>query len=139
MMLSHQDDTWAGPAFHNMGGISIGAQAGGSAGEIAFLLMSDNAVNQFKSKNSFSLNADAGLTIVNYSANKQASLGKGDIVVWSNTKGAYAGASVSVTDINWDEDSNRAYYNKQVKPTDVLKGRVTNAEAEPLKQALSAY
>ncbi len=139
VMLSHQDDTWTGPAFYNMGGISIGAQAGGSAGQIAFLLMSDNAVNKFKSQNSFSLNAGAGLTIVDYSANKQASWGKGDIILWSDTEGAYAGATVSVTDINWDEDTNRAYYKgQQVSPTDVLKGRVTDAKAEPLKNALPA-
>ena len=137
VMLMHQDDTWAGPAFYNMGGISIGAQVGGSAGEIAFLLMSDNAVNNFLSENAFSLNAGAGLTIVNYSANKQASWGKGDIILWTDTEGAYAGATVSATDINWDEDSNRQYYNsQQVSPTDVLKGQVTNASAEPLKNAL---
>ena len=137
VMLVHQDDTWSGPAFYNMGGISIGAQAGGSAGEIAFLLMSENAVNNFLSQNTFSLNAGAGLTIVNYSANKQASWGKGDVIVWSDTEGAYAGASVSATDINWDEDSNRQYYNQQqVSPTAVLNGQVTNASAEPLQEAL---
>jgi lipid-binding SYLF domain-containing protein len=139
VMLSHRDDGWTGPAFYDMGGISIGAQAGGSAGSIAFLLMSDNAVNKFKSENTFSLNAGAGISIVNYSANEQASWGKGDVILWPDTEGAYAGATISVTDINWDDDANRTYYDEQkISPTDVLNGQATNAEAEPLKDALPA-
>jgi hypothetical protein len=27
--------------------------------------------------------------------------------LWSNTSGAYVGATVSVTDINWDDSNNR--------------------------------
>ncbi len=40
------------------------------------LLMTDRALNSFKGNNTFSLNADAGLTIINYSARGQASIGK---------------------------------------------------------------
>jgi lipid-binding SYLF domain-containing protein len=138
VMLSHQDGSWTGPAFYDLGGISIGLQAGGSAGPMAFLLMSDKAVNEFKTNNSFSFGAGAGLTIVNYSAHKEASWGKGDIIAWSQAKGAYAGASIGVTDIHWDGGKNHQYYNKKVTPPEVLQGQVTNASAEPLKNALAA-
>ena len=138
VMLSHQDGAWTGPLFFDMGGISVGAQAGASAGSVAFLLMTDEAVNEFKSDNQFSLNADAGFTIVDYSANAQASWGKGDIILWSDTEGAYAGAAISVTDINRDDDNNRTYYDREVDPAQVLNGEVTNPDAEPLKDALPA-
>jgi hypothetical protein len=62
--------------------------------------MSRSAVDAFKSGNTFSLNAGAGLSIVDYSANGQASRGKGDFVMWSATAGAYVGATISVTDVN---------------------------------------
>jgi len=136
VVLARKDGKWTDPAFYDMGGISIGAQAGGSGGAIAFLLMSQGAVDAFKSGNKFSLNAGAGLSIVDYSANSQASWGKGDIVMWSDTKGAYAGATISVSDVNWADGNNMAYYGRKVDPSKILAGDVTSPDAANLKAAL---
>jgi len=136
VVLANKNGKWTDPAFYDMGGISIGAQAGGSGGEVAFLLMSQGAVDAFKSGNKFSLNAGAGLSIVNYSANSQASWGKGDIILWSATKGAYAGATISVTDVNWADGNNKAYYGRKVDPSKILAGDVTTPDAAKLKAAL---
>lgn len=136
VVLANKNGKWTDPAFYDMGGISIGAQAGGSGGEVAFLLMSKGAVDAFKSGNKFSLNAGAGLSIVNYSANSQASWGKGDIILWSNTKGAYAGATISVTDVNWADGNNKAYYGRKVDPSKILAGDVIAPDATKLKAAL---
>ena len=136
LVLSHKDGKWSNPAFYDIGGISLGAQVGGAGGPIAFLLMDQSAVDAFKSGNKFSLNAGAGLSIVTYSAASQASWGKGDIILWSNTKGAYVGATVSVSDVNWDDDNNAGFYGRKVTPADVLEGKVTASKAAPLKSAL---
>jgi SH3 domain-containing YSC84-like protein 1 len=136
VVLAHVNGRWTSPVFYDFGAISFGAQAGGSDGPVAFLLMSQNAVDQFKSGNKISLNAGSGFTVVNFSANAQASWGKGDIVFWSNTKGAYAGATVSVTDINFADANNKAYYGRKVDPSEVLAGRVKKPDATQLKQAL---
>jgi lipid-binding SYLF domain-containing protein len=98
--------------------------------------MSNGAVDAFKSGNKFSLNAGAGLSIVNYSANSQASWGKGDIILWSGTKGAYAGATISVTDVNWADGNNKAYYGRKVDPSKILAGDVITPDAAKLKAAL---
>ncbi len=142
LVLAHENGKWTDPVFFDFGAISFGAQVGGSGGPVAFLLMSDQAIDKFKSSNRISLNAEAGLTIVNFSKNGQASWGKGDIIFWSNTKGAYAGATASVTDINYADGNNQAYYGKQIDPSKVLNGTAA-ASAEPespatsqLKQAL---
>ena len=136
VVLAHVNGKWTNPAFYDFGGISFGAEAGASGGPIAFLLMTKGAVDQFKSGNKISLNAGAGLSIVTYSANAQASWGKGDIIMWSNTKGAYAGATISVTDINWSDGNNKAYYGRKVDPSQVLAGKVNTPNAEQLKQML---
>jgi SH3 domain-containing YSC84-like protein 1 len=142
VVLAHVNGKWTNPVFFDFGSISFGAQAGASGGPVAFLLMSKQAVDKFKSSNKVSLNAGAGFTIVNFSNNAQASWGKGDIVFWSNTKGAYAGATVSATDINYADGNNKSYYGKQIDPSKVLNGNVSaisqpflRATAE-LKQAL---
>jgi lipid-binding SYLF domain-containing protein len=138
VVMTKQNGAWtSSPAFYDFGSLSIGAQAGGSGGRIAFLLMTDNAVNAFMSGNKVSLNADSDLSIVNYSANAEASWGKGDIILWSDTSGAYAGATISVGDLNWDDGNNQAYYGSKVEPRQVLTGKVTNPKAAPLQQALS--
>ncbi len=128
---------WSPPAFYNFGGASIGAQAGGSGGQIAFVLMSKNAVDAFMSGNKITLNADAGLSIIDYSANAQASWGKADIVMWSDTQGLYGGAQISVTDLNWDDGKNQAFYGPGVQPQQVLTGQATTTQdISGLKQAL---
>ncbi len=136
VVLAHTNGQWTDPAFYDFGAISLGAQAGGAGGPIAFLLMSQGAVDAFRNTNNFSLNAEGGLSIVTYSTNAQTSWGKGDIILWSNTKGAYAGASVSVSDIVWDGGKNQAYYGKTVQPMDILAGKVGSPDAAQLKNAL---
>lgn len=132
VLVAKQDGQWSDPAFYDIGGVSVGAQFGGEGGEIALILMSDQALAAFKQGNAFSLNADAKLTLVDYSGLAGAStLGEGkDIVFWSDTEGAFAGLALSVTDISWDDEENPAYYGKQVKLDDVLAGTVTGPKGE---------
>tara|TARA_R110002110_G_scaffold5945_1_gene30018 strand:- start:1466 stop:2293 length:828 start_codon:yes stop_codon:yes gene_type:complete len=137
-VLVKQADGWSNPAFYNFGSVSLGAQAGGEGGAVAFLLMTDEAVNAFKDEdgNTVALGADAGFTVVNYSKNAEASWGKADVISWSDTTGLFAGASVNVSDINWDDDSNEAYYGEDASMSGVLSGKVENADAAALKEAL---
>lgn len=137
VMLARQGQAWTSPLFYNVGGVSIGLQAGGEAGPVVMLLMNDKAVNEFKKENNFALNADAGLTLVNYNAKALGGTGQGDVVVWSNTKGAFVTAAVAVVDIHFDDSDNRAYYRKPVKAMDVLSGNVKDAQAGTLANALN--
>lgn len=105
-------------------------------GRVAFLLMDKSAIDACKSGNKIALNAGAGLSIVIYSANAQVSWGKGDIIMRSDTAGAYAGATVSVTDINRDDDTSKAYDGRKVDPANVLAGKLGTPRAQSLKQEL---
>lgn len=139
VMLANQQGKWSSPVFYNLGGVSIGAQAGAEVGSIAMLLMNQKAVDSFMQENRFSLNADAGLTIVNYTAKAGASAGKGDVIVWSDTKGAFANAAVGITDIHYDDDENRRFYKQQnVAARDIIEGKVQSAAATSLTQELSS-
>ena len=137
VVLAKNDGKWSDPAFYDFGGISIGAQAGGSGGKVAFLLMTKKAVDAFKGGNQVSLNAGAGLTIVNFSHDSQASWGKSDIIMWSDNSGAYAGASVSISDLNFAQDNNQSYYGRKVQPDRILAGDIDTPDATALKDALT--
>lgn len=137
VLLKHNSDgTWSDPAFLTIGSISIGAQVGGKAGPAAMLLMTNKALNDFSQGNNFSLNGNAGLTVIGYSAQGQAPVGKGDIVVWSDQSGAFAGATISGADVTQNTAQDHQYYGKQVNATQILAGKATNPGAGKLRSAL---
>jgi SH3 domain-containing YSC84-like protein 1 len=129
VLIARTADGWSGPAFYNIGAVNFGAAAGIEAGSIAFLLLSDDALEGFEDVHNFSLNADAGLTIVNWSERAQASVGKGvDVVVWSDTEGLYGDIAISIADIFWDRETNAAYYGAVTEPVAIIVGRVDDPQ-----------
>ena len=135
-MLTQSDHKWSNPVFYNLGGISIGFQGGIEAGSLAMLLMTDKAVNQFMADNNFSINGGIGLTVLNYTGKAQVDVGKGDVIVWADTKGAFANATVGMTDIHRDESDTQAFYKRTASTKEILNGAVTSPQADALKQAL---
>ena len=114
-VLLVRDGTANRPVLYDFGGASIGLQAGAEGGSIAMVLTSERALDSFVQKNNWSLNADAGLTVVDWSAKAQASAGKGDVIVWSDTKGLLGDLSVGITDIRFDEEETAAFYDTTTK------------------------
>ena len=137
VLLQHNSDgSWSQPAFMTIGSISVGAEAGGEAGPAAMILMTNKAVNDFTQANNFSLNGNAGLTVIGYSAKGQAPVGKGDIDLWSDQSGLFGGASVSGADLTQNTAEDHAYYGQNASVQKILGGNVTNHGASKLDGAL---
>jgi len=137
VLLVRRADGWGTPAFYNMAGITLGAQLGAEGGAMAFILNDQKALNGFMQDNKFSLNTEAGLTVVDWSKRGEGSLGWGDITAWSDTEGLFGGANIAVTDIRYDGAETAAYYRKPVSARDVVAGRVGNPRAPELREALA--
>jgi lipid-binding SYLF domain-containing protein len=135
VLLAREHDTWSDPAFFSVGSISIGAQAGGQAGQVIMLLMTQKALNDFENANNFSLNGKAGLTVANYSTKVQTGTNQ-DVIVWTNTSGASGGVSVSGSDITRDTQMDQQYYGKSVTAEQILQGKTNNLSADKLRNAL---
>jgi lipid-binding SYLF domain-containing protein len=140
LLMKRADGSWSDPVFYNIGGISAGAQVGAESGAIALVLNNEKAVNKFMQKNAFALNAESGITIVNFSKIAQGSVGDGDVVAWSGTKGLYGNlVAVGVSDIRFNQTLANAFYHQPVTPADVLAGRApAKPAAAELKQALAS-
>lgn len=136
VLMARQNGDWSPPAFYSLGSISIGAQGGGDMGAVAMILMSDEAMQRFREDDNFSISADAGLTIVDYSASAQAELQESDVVVWSDRQGAFVGASITASDIGIDEEANQAYYDQNASPQTILSGDVQRQQGDALQEAL---
>ena len=138
VLLVKEEGKWSEPAFYTFGGLSAGAQAGLEAGSIALVLNNDKAVANFMQNNKFSLGANAGLTVVNWSKQAERDAGRGDVVVWAEAKGVFGGVAVAINDIHFDRKETAGYYQQsQVTAKDVLGGKLTNPHSAALKQALS--
>jgi len=140
VVVAKNDGGWTAPAFYNVGAINLGLEGGVEAGQVAFLIMTDVGRKQFLDENNFSLNADAGLTIINWAARGQASAGKGpDVIAWTDTEGLYGDLAVSVSDIFWDDEANRAYYGQKVAAREILNGSTKDAMSQsPLRAEFNA-
>jgi lipid-binding SYLF domain-containing protein len=136
VLVANNNGIWSAPAFYNASGLSLGLQAGATSGSIAFFLMSDKALNEFRNRK-LSLSADAGLNIVKWSASAQAS--SADAIAWSDTKGLYGGLAAGLSDISWDESTNQTYYNRTASADDIISGKMkAPASANTLKSEFSA-
>lgn len=139
VVLARNGGEWSSPAFYNLGGASIGAQAGGEGGAIAMILMTRKAVDRFANfSHDWSLNGNAGLTVVTWSGKGQANTDRGDVILWTNTQGLYGGLTGSLTHIGPDTKLDRAYYQRPVTSSAILAGNVSNPNADPLREALAS-
>lgn len=136
LMVRKSDGSWGNPAFFNIGGLSVGLQAGAEGGPIALLLLNDKAVENFRSKNNFALSADAGLTVVNYSRLAEGMV-SGDVVAWSSNKGLFGNvATLAINDIRYNQRLTDAYYGKTMTAQQAIDSTEMNPQAEALRKVL---
>lgn len=141
VVLSKHAGEWSDPAFFDIGGGGIGLAAGASArasgAAAAMILLTRNALHYFENGGSWSLNGNAGLTVVTWSARAQAGRSKSDVVIWSDTVGLYGGLSASATSISADTKLDQAFYQRHTDSRQILRGRVDNPDANLLRNALA--
>jgi lipid-binding SYLF domain-containing protein len=138
LMVRRTDGTWGNPAFFDIGGLSIGLQAGAEGGPIALLLLNQKAVDSFRNRNNFSLSADAGLTVVNFARMAQGSTA-GDVVVWSGSKGLFGNAvTVGINDVHYNRRLTEAYYGKPTTALQVIDSTEVNTQADALRKVLGS-
>ncbi len=142
VLLVHdeQTDEWSQPAFYVLGGLSFGFQFGGDASEVILMAMTQEAVENLYSS-SFKLGGDASIAAGPYGAGVEGSTSANlhaGFLSFSRSKGAYAGVSLEGSIVYVSDDSNEAYYGKQVRPVDILiKHSVMNDHSSGLRQSVT--
>ena len=135
ILVLRKDGQWTSPAQFDFGGVSAGLEAGAETGSLVMILNTDAAVDRFRKNNIWNLNAEAGLTVANWSGKSQASTGE-DVLMWSDTEGLLGGVALSVTDIRYDEDQTAAFYGETVDRSALFSGEAHSTKAEVLTDAL---
>jgi len=130
---------WGGPAFYTIGEASFGLQAGGDASEVVLVALTERGVTALLAT-SAKLGADVGIAVGPVGAGAEAATANlsADIISLSRAKGLYAGVSLEGAVVATRGALNKAYYGKEVSPTDILvKRTVSNQKAAGLVSAVS--
>jgi lipid-binding SYLF domain-containing protein len=118
-------ESWSEPAFFVVTGGSWGAQIGLESVDLVMLVMTDKGMQQLLSSE-FKLGAEGGVAAGPVGREAQASTDwkmKSEVLVYSRTRGLFAGIDLSGAVIKADDDSMQAYYGKDVPAQQVLNDR----------------
>ena len=132
---------WSAPAFFNLKGGSVGFQIGADKTDYVLLIMNEKGLNKLledKVELGGDLGVAAGPVGREVSAATDVQLGA-EILTYSRSRGAFAGASLKGTVITPDNDLNRAFYG--INAGEVLNGGVngTPSMVGIYPQTLSRY
>jgi SH3 domain-containing YSC84-like protein 1 len=126
---------WSDPLFYNIGSASFGLQVGADVSEIVMVVRTQKGLEGFYT-NDFKLGANVGVAVGPVGAGTSAKGITADIVSYAKKKGAFAGIALDGSMVTVSNDSNKAYYGKEVRPTDVIvKKDVGNPKSIELREA----
>jgi lipid-binding SYLF domain-containing protein len=138
VLFARNDQTgrWEGPAFYNVATASVGFQAGVAVSETVTLVMTEKGLNSLLA-NSVKIGGDASIAAGPVGAGAKADVTT-DFVAFSRSKGLYGGLNLDGTVITTADNWNKAYYDRDIQPPDILlRASVHNPQADRLAAALN--
>jgi lipid-binding SYLF domain-containing protein len=133
---------WGPPAAIRIEGGSFGFQLGFSSSDVVLLVMNERGMKRLTTSK-FTIGADATAAIGPVGRNASAqtdALMTAEILSWSRSRGAFAGASLDGSTLRNDLDGNTAMYGKAWTSKQILgSGATPPAEAGKLLSELNKY
>ena len=128
---------WSQPAFYSLGSVSFGLQIGAESSEVVIQIRTQRGLESLYGT-SFKLGGDTSVAVGPVGAGAAAKGVTADLVSFSRAQGAYAGLSLDGSVVKVNDDFNKDYYGKAVRPTDILvKKDVSNSGSAKLREALA--
>ncbi len=118
---------WSAPAFFVVTGGSWGLQIGAEGVDLVMLIMNDAGMNDLLSAK-FKLGGSGSVAAGPVGREASASTDwkfKSEVLVYSRTRGIFAGLTLNGAVIKQDDDATRAFYSRMVGFRPTLTGRVT--------------
>jgi lipid-binding SYLF domain-containing protein len=103
---------------YNVGGVSVGLQAGGSASDYVLLIMTPKGVNALLEEKT-KLGGDASVAAGPTGAQANTT-GGSDVLTYGRTKGAFAGLSLGGATLEPDDDANKNLYGKAITAKEIV-------------------
>ena len=134
---------WGPVAFSTIGGGSWGLQIGGSATDLILVIMNERGMMGLLSNN-LTLGADASIAAGPVGRDSEAAMDlsmRAGMISYSRSRGLFAGMALDGAIMTQDNNSNGAYYGKDVTSKDILLGNTVEVQpsSKELVQALQQY
>ena len=141
IVVARTEGGWSGPSAIGTGGIGVGFQAGAQTSELIIVLNTPKAVQAFSKQGNVSLGADLSVAAGPVGRNVAADmLPLAAVYTYSRSQGLFAGISLEGTVIATRDDTNAAYYGREVNAGDILSGKVKPPSGvQKLLEVLSNY
>jgi len=127
---------WTQPGFYSLGSVSFGLQIGAESASVIIQVRTQRGLESLYGT-SFKLGGDCSIAAGPVGV---GAAGKGvtaDLVSFSRAQGAYAGISLDGSMMKVNDDFNKDYYGKAVRPVDIfVKKDVSNPGSANLRKAL---
>lgn len=120
---------WSAPAMFTIGGASAGLQIGGSSTDFVLLIMNPSAADKVLAGNT-KVGRDMTAAAGPSGATFAGSVGGANILTYGQTKGLFAGMSLSGASLDPDNDANQRLYGMAVSARDIVLRRGVKATAE---------
>jgi lipid-binding SYLF domain-containing protein len=135
LALDNNTEKWSNPAFYGQGTGSFGFQIGADTSEVALLIMTEKGRDALLTTD-VKLGGDISVAAGPVGAGAKAATA--DVLSFARSKGIYGGVALEGMLISPQHKMNKAYYNADVSPLDILvKHAVTNPGADKLVSAVS--
>jgi lipid-binding SYLF domain-containing protein len=116
--------SWSAPAPFSVSGISWGPQIGGKSTDLLMFIMNEQGMKDLISGH-IKVGADVSAAAGPVGRDASASAGwKAGILTYSNSKGAFIGASLNGAELQQDHHATQQWYGKDVSFKDILEGNV---------------
>jgi len=120
-LVKKPDGQWSLPVFIKASELSFGLQAGGKTVETIYVLMDEASTRLlFKSQFKFGLDAKAVAGPAAAEAERSTKIFDAQVLVYSNVKGLYAGATIKTGAISPLGDATQQFYNTQYGIPEIL-------------------
>ena len=128
---------WSQPAFYSIGSVSFGLQIGAESSEVIIQIRTQRGLESLYGT-SFKLGGDTSVALGPVGGGVAGKGVTGDLLSFSQSQGAYAGLSLDGSMIKVNDEFNKDYYGKSVRPVDILvKKDVSNPDSANLRKALA--
>lgn len=128
---------WGQPAFYSLGSVSFGLQIGAEASQVIIQIRTQRGLESLYGT-SFKLGGDSSVALGPVGAGASGKGITADLLSFSLAQGAYAGLSLDGSVAKVNNDYNKDYYGKSVRPVDILvKKDVSNPGSANLRKALA--
>jgi len=131
------DAGMSGPAFFKIGGGSVGWQAGVKEADLVLLVMDEDGMNKLLNDQ---VDIGKDLTAAAGPVGKDGKLTDGQtsaqLLAWSRTHGAFAGASLDGLGLRQVEDDNAEIYHRPLAAKEIL---TTSTDSLPVPQVAQSF